>query len=101
MALHPIVEKTKVEVPNLNINVWFLDDGTLCGSPDDLLKALLLVEEDGPSRGLLLNRQKSLLSISEDSSASNLLPSEIPLVFLYWVFLLVLQVSARSTSLAR
>ena len=31
LALHPIIEKIREEVPDLKINVWYLDDGTLCG----------------------------------------------------------------------
>ena len=61
VALHPIVDRIKREVPNLLINVWYLDDGTLCGSKDNLLHALRIIEEDGPSRGLHLNRGKCLL----------------------------------------
>ena len=80
LTLHPIVEKIKREVPDLLINVWYLDDGTLCGAAQDLLKALLIIEEDGPSRGLLLNRSKSLQFIPKDvQDPYNPLPSEIPL----------------------
>ena len=80
LTLQPIVERIKREVPNLRINVWYLDDGTLCGSPDDLLRALEIVEEDGPSRGLILNRSKSLLFIPQGADASsNPLPPEVPI----------------------
>ncbi len=80
LTLHPIVEKIHQEVPNLNINAWYLDDGTLCGSPNDLQLALRIVEEDGPGRGLRLNRSKSLLFIPEDADAArNPLPPEIPI----------------------
>ena len=65
----------------LNINAWYLDDGTLCGSAADLSAALAIIEEDGPSRGLKLNRKKSLLYIPEDASfVANPLPPEIPFV---------------------
>ena len=75
LALHPIVERIKREVPGLLINAWYLDDGTLCGTADDLKAALEIIEEDGLSRGLQLNRGKSLLYIPEDSaSARNPLP---------------------------
>ena len=81
LALHPIVERIKHEVPGLNINAWYLDDGTLCGSAADLSAALAIIEEDGPSRGLKLNRKKSLLYIPEDASfVANPLPPEIPFV---------------------
>ena len=46
LTLQPIIERIKEEVPSLKINVWYLDDGTLCGTPNDLLKALKIVEED-------------------------------------------------------
>ena len=56
-ALQPIIEHIRDEVPGLNINAWYLDDGTLCGSAADLAKALKIVEDEGPSRGLQLNRR--------------------------------------------
>ena len=44
LALHPIVERIAEEVPGLLMNAWYLDDGTLCGSSKDLLKALGIIE---------------------------------------------------------
>ena len=55
LTLHPVVEGIKVEVPGLALNAWFLDDGTLAGSPGDLAAALHIIESDGPSVGLYLN----------------------------------------------
>ena len=79
LTLQPIVECIRREVPGLAINVWYLDDGTLIGSPDDLSLALKIIEEDGPLRGLHLNRSKSLLIIPGDGCDSvNPLPAEIP-----------------------
>ena len=52
LAFQPIVERIRREVPDLQINAWYLDDGTLCGSAADLTAALAIVEEDGPGRGL-------------------------------------------------
>ncbi len=55
------------------VNAWYLDDGTLCGSPDDLATALRIVEQEGPAaRGLNLNRAKSLVYIAEDADPSNI-----------------------------
>ena len=71
LMLHPIVERIKAEVPALNINAWYLDDGTLCGTPDDLAEALRIVEEEGPARRLLLNHAKSLLYIPKDGDSYN------------------------------
>ena len=80
LALHPIIERIAEELPGLLMNVWYLDDGTLCGSGEDLLKALNIIEEDGPTRGLHLNRSKSLLFVPPDADpTNNPLPSDIPI----------------------
>ena len=77
LTLQPIIEKIKEEVPNLLINAWYLDDGTLCGSASDLCAALAIIEEDGPARGL--HRAKSLLHIPVgDPLNHNPLPADIP-----------------------
>ena len=61
-------------------DAWYLDDGTLCGTAEDLAKALAIIGEDGPPRGLRLNRSKSLHYIPEDADGShNPLPPEIPI----------------------
>ena len=81
LTLHPIVERIKREVPDLNVNVWYLDNGTLCCNPNNLLRALRIVEEDSPARGLSLNRDKSLLYMyvpAELEAPDNPLPPEIP-----------------------
>ena len=81
LSLQPIVERIKRDVPDMQINAWYLDDGTLCGTAEDLRAALAIVEKDGPSRGLRLNREKSLLYIPEDATYEiNPLPPEIPSV---------------------
>ena len=81
LALHPIIEKVREKVPGLLINAWYLDDGTLCGSPCDLRKALDIIEEDRSARGLHLNRAKSLLFVPAGASMSlSSLPSEIPIM---------------------
>ena len=78
VTLQSMVERIKSEVPSLKINSWYLDDGTLMGSPADP-SALEIVEVEGPAMGLLLNRSKSVLFIPpEEDPALSLLPSEIP-----------------------
>ena len=79
LTLHPIIKRIRAEVPSLALNAWYLDDGTLVGSTQDLSAALHIVESAGPSIGLHLNRGKSLLFIPNacDSSLSTL-PSEVP-----------------------
>ena len=51
----------------------------LCGTPQDLAAALKIIEEEGPLRGLHLNRHKSLLYIPPgDDLGNNPLPQDIP-----------------------
>ena len=54
LVLQPIIQKIRNQVPNLKVNAWYLDDGTLCGSPADLAQALDIIESEGPSCGLHL-----------------------------------------------
>ena len=79
LTLHPLIEKIKAELPGLTLNAWYLDDGTLMGPPEDLAAALHIVERDGPSLGLHLNRSKSLIFIPEEADTSQSpIPSDIP-----------------------
>ena len=57
ITLHPIVTRIKEEIPDLKVNAWYVDDGTLCGSPGDLARALGIIKEEGSLRGLTLNRK--------------------------------------------
>ena len=76
LALHPVIEMIKREVPSLIVSAWYLDDGILCGSACDLE----IIEEVGPAGGLFLNRGKSLLHIPTDCIPDcNPLPAEIPI----------------------
>ena len=34
LTLHPVIEQIKAEALSLNMNAWYLDDGTLMGPPD-------------------------------------------------------------------
>ena len=80
LALHPLVEKIRTQVPGLVINTWYLDDGTLCGLARDLCSTLAIIKEDGPARGFHLNRVKSLLHIPEGSlPIPNPPPPDIPI----------------------
>ena len=79
ITLQPIVEKIKREVPNLLCSAWYLDDGTLCGTQQDLNIALRIIEEEGLPRGLCLNHHKSLPYISPGDDICNTLPSDTPI----------------------
>ena len=74
LTLQPIVERIKREIPSILCNAWYLDDGSLCGAPQDLAAALKIIEEDGPLRGLYLNRHKSLLYIPAGDGLGNKTP---------------------------
>ena len=39
LVLHPVVLAIKNEVPSLMLNCWYLDDGTLVGSLEELEQA--------------------------------------------------------------
>ena len=79
LTLHPLVERIKAEVPSLALNAWYLDDGTLVGPTEDLSAALEIVEREGPSLGLYLNRGKSLLYIpNQCDAAKSTLPPDVP-----------------------
>ena len=81
LTLQPLVERIKAEMSGLPLNVWYLNDGTLVGPPDALTAALCIVERDGRSLGLNLNRSKSLLFIPKDSDPSlSTLPPQIPVI---------------------
>ena len=51
--------KIEAEFPNLDLCVWYLDDGTIIGAVDDVHKVLLLIEREGPALGLRLNVKKN------------------------------------------
>ena len=75
LVLHPIIEKIKESVPGLLVNAWYLDDGTLCGSQEDLAAVLLA---EGPSRGLFMNRAKSFIFSPANLPTTHPLPCDIP-----------------------
>ncbi len=37
LALHPIVERIKSEIPSFTLNSWYLDDDTFTGTPPSYL----------------------------------------------------------------
>ena len=79
LTLQPLLERLQADVSGLRLHVWYLDDSTLMGSPEDLAAALSIVEREGPPLGLHLNRSKSLLYIPEDANpALSVLASDIP-----------------------
>ena len=81
LALHPIVDKIRRKVLRLRINVCYLNDGTLCCSAEDLCKPLTIIEEEGPLRGLRVNRSMSILFVPKnDTLGHNPILSDFPSV---------------------
>ena len=102
LALQPLVESVKAEVPDLNINVWYLNDGTLCGKPADLAAALEIIERCDPSRGLFRTDPSHF---STFRGQAPLAPTRYHLTFpslemglFFWDALLVLGLSANLCS---
>ena len=58
LVLHPIIERIQLEVPTLDINTWYLDDGVLVGKKEDLQKVVDILTIQGPTRGLFLNKKE-------------------------------------------
>ena len=47
-------------MPDLPLNAWFLDDGTLLGNLDQLGAAVDILQEEGPRLGLILSTAASV-----------------------------------------
>ena len=58
LVLHSLVLKIKEECPDLKLNIWFLDDGTIVGSIPLVLKAYNIIGNVGPALGLNMNVAK-------------------------------------------
>ena len=52
LTLWPIKEKIQETSPELQQHSWYLDDGVLVGSEDDLIRSWDLLCQLGPDRGL-------------------------------------------------
>ena len=67
LNLQPVLNRINREIPDLVLNEWFQDDGNLIGSLDQLARAVNIINEEGPNRGLVLstshtsNNSKSLV----------------------------------------
>ena len=60
--MHPIIRRINEAVPNLRMNEWYLDDGSVVGSVAQLREVVDIVLQygpDSPDRGLHLSRAKS------------------------------------------
>ena len=60
LTLQPILEMIQEEVPTLDVNAWYLDDGTLVGTKDELQAVVDILQREGPARGLHLSTSASV-----------------------------------------
>ena len=59
LVLHPLALRIEAEFPNLDLCVWYLDDGTIVGCVEDVHKVFELIQREGPVLGLHLNVKKN------------------------------------------
>ena len=59
LVLHPLALRIEREFPNLDLSVWYLDDGTIIGNVEDVFRVFELIRVEGPSLGLNLNVKKN------------------------------------------
>lgn len=76
IALQPLIDRIAHEVPDLDLHKWYLDDGVLAGSVEDVLKALNIILEVCPGDhrgelGLSTNIAKcELVTMNADTDTS-------------------------------
>src|SRR4051794_34833083 len=58
LVLHPFASRIRDEFPQLNLGVWYLDDGTIIGDVEDVFKVFQFIESEGPARGLVLKKNE-------------------------------------------
>ena len=49
-----------MQVPSLALHTWFLDDGTMIGTPAELGKVVDVLLQEGPARGILLSTRHTV-----------------------------------------
>jgi len=68
LVLNVLVRRLALLFPHLDLHKWFLDDGILAGRCADVLRALAILQVEGPPLGLHLNLSKcELFSSVEDN----------------------------------
>jgi hypothetical protein len=68
LVLNILVRRLAELCPDLDLHKWYLDDGILAGRCADVLRALAILQSEGPALGLHLNLAKcELFSPEEDT----------------------------------
>ena len=65
LALKPVVDAIAMEVPGLALNAWFLDDGHLVGTLEEIKCVVDLILREGRPRGLILSTAATVSAPSE------------------------------------
>ena len=60
LVLQPIIDRIQAEVPSLKFNGWYLDDGTVVGTKEELRRVVDIIRELGPARGLHLSTAETV-----------------------------------------
>lgn len=78
LVMQPLILLINREVPDLDLNRWYLDDGGLIGKSDDVRKAFDILHHHGPDRGLKMNLLKcQLVSFASSPEELKIFPESI------------------------
>jgi hypothetical protein len=70
LTLHAFLLKVHNIIPDLQLNVWYLDDGKIVGTLNDTSRAIQMFVDDGPEHDFHLQLHKS--SITNDTNSIDL-----------------------------
>ena len=59
LVIQPILRALSLECPDLLLNIFYADDGTLIGTPETVARALAIIEREGPAVGYFIEPAKS------------------------------------------
>ena len=60
LVLQPLLKLIKERLPDLALNAWYLDDGTLVGTAEQLREVVDLLQAEGPKNGLTLSTRATV-----------------------------------------
>ena len=66
-----------MDFPQLDLNIWYLDDGTIIGNIGDVHGVLELIASHGPALGLNLNLSKNEIWWPSRSDNVDVFPSDV------------------------
>ena len=59
LVIQEIINAIQKECPNLKLNQWYLDDGVIAGTAEEVATALSIIQDMGPELGMDLNLMKN------------------------------------------